>query len=137
MIRAPSPEEETEQFKGEIEKEVEFRSDQSLVYVKFPSSHVQRFGKRGHSFRPFLGGGCAAHTSGRLSQELPTLRKLMDIFESLVCLQLPRPFCKEQIVLETTVTHYTFLSSLQSWVHPAALLRQGQEELLNCGFNFF
>lgn len=60
MIRALSPEEETVQFKEKIEKKVEFRLDQSLVYVKFPSSHLQRFGQRGHAFRPFLSGGCAA-----------------------------------------------------------------------------
>lgn len=28
----------------------------------------------------------------------------MDIFEFLVCLQFPQTLCKEQIVLETTVT---------------------------------
>lgn len=71
MTRALSPEEETVQFKGEIEKEVEFRSDQCLVYAKFPRSHVQRFGKRGHPSAPSSRRYAAAH-AGRLSVELPT-----------------------------------------------------------------
>lgn len=60
MIRALSPEEKTVQFKGEIEKEVEFRLDQSLVYVKFPNSHLLLFEKRGYPFHPFLSEGYAA-----------------------------------------------------------------------------
>lgn len=48
MIRALSPEEKTVQFKGKIEKEVEFRLDQSLVYVKLPNSHLLLFEEREH-----------------------------------------------------------------------------------------
>lgn len=88
MIRAQSPEEKTVQFKGKMEKEVEFRLDQSLVYVKLPSSHLLLFEERGH---PFLQRRVRCSTaSGRFSVELLTLRKLMDIFEFLVCLQLPQ-----------------------------------------------
>lgn len=89
MIRALSPEEKTVQFKGEFEKEVEFRLDQSLVYVKFPNSHLLLFEKE--DIPPSLPQRrVCCSTSGRFSVELPTLRKLMDIFEFLVCLQLPQ-----------------------------------------------
>lgn len=40
MIRAPSPEEKTIQFKGRVEKEVEIRFNQSLAYVKSPKYHT-------------------------------------------------------------------------------------------------
>lgn len=67
MIRALSPEEKTVQFKGEFEKEVEFRLDQSLVYVKFPNSHLLLFEKRGHPSIPSSAKGMLLHVRKVLS----------------------------------------------------------------------
>lgn len=89
MIRALSPEEKTVQFKGKIEKEVEFRLDQS---------HLLLFEERGH---PFLRRRVRCSTlSGRFSR---SGRRWTFLSFWFACSH-PRPFCKEQIVLETTVT---------------------------------
>lgn len=50
MIRALSPGKKTIQFKGRIEKEVEIRLDQSLVYVQFPKYHPPTVWKKRVSF---------------------------------------------------------------------------------------